>query len=261
MKRCTDSRRCWVAVLFDSNAGNMEKSVNLSLEPRKKDVYDNKHRYSRCNFSCFVSTFSTSIRLLFLAVIALSAGLVSLQPHSLLSDLNRASAMFPSKSNAPDVSPHPHNLLQTLEIARTHRHRDGSREIQGDSCCTSTPSTFPQEMNTCDRCWKETAVLCPECRMRGEKLVFCLLLGGNLVLFSMLLLMLALHHFPALVPIYTLLLLHFHCACVSVWRWAKYEETDGKEEGRELTGCNLLKFLSLLFVHDKTEEEKFCQWW
>lgn len=40
------------------------------------------------------------------------AGLLSFQPHSLFYNLNHTCAMFPSKSNAPDVYLHPRKLLQ-----------------------------------------------------------------------------------------------------------------------------------------------------
>lgn len=123
-------------------------------EQVKIHAFTHQHSYNRRSWFWFVwmdlsfSTYSSITSSLFIEAIicALGAGLASSQPHSVLSDLNQTSAMFPSKSKAPGVSlyTHANSCKPSNALARAHRRihthacSEGTGKIQGDSCYINT---------------------------------------------------------------------------------------------------------------------------
>lgn len=138
-----DSTRYWIAVLFNSSVGICKKASESEFHIKIHECITRTVQTGTLDFG--ISRSSSIISFLFIevTVCAFSAALASLKPYSFPSDLNQTSVV----------------TLLKWAYTRTNHY----------VFITSTPSTFPREISTCDKCWKRnSAVDHSECKINGE---------------------------------------------------------------------------------------------
>lgn len=158
-----------------------------------------------------------------------------------------------------------HTYISTQPHTYTHTHIVQGAGRYKVIPATSTPSTFPQEMNTCDRCWKETLQCIAQNVKWGEKAFPLSVVGEPCVLVSFAhACMLAMHQYLCLRYVFCCYLASNMHVCSPVrqcWSKAKYEEAEKwRREGVNWMQSAKLPLFTFFFMI-RLKRRKFCQWW